>query len=232
MINSKILKELQKYFDIVEKLRGKTIWQIKQELKIQWHGHFKKWSSWLIVENMLWLGNSSSKKADLEELGVEIKVLPITLNNRNWLRAKEPTQIKMINFMKVAEETRETTELRDKIDIVFRIVYGVAKKNWKNPPQDEYIILDYFLDHPTESTMWIFKQDRELIQSYIIRWDGDKLSCSMWTYIEPKTKWKNNQDTTLAPNGKWWTTKVRRRAFYFKKRYTNEKVIPNLNIDV
>jgi hypothetical protein len=80
--------------------------------------------------------------------------------------------------------------------------------------------------------MNIFKKDRELIQSYIIKWDGDKLSCSMGTYIEPKTKWKNNQDTTLAPNGKWWTTKVRRRAFYFKKRYTNEKVIPNLNIDV
>jgi DNA mismatch repair protein MutH len=102
-------------------------------------------------------------------LGVEIKVLPVTLNNRNGLKAKEPTQIKMINFMKVAEETRETTELRDKIDIVFWIVYGVEKKNGKNPPQDEYIILDYFLDHPTEPTMNIFKKDRELIQSYIIK---------------------------------------------------------------
>jgi hypothetical protein len=35
MINSKILKELQKYFDIVERFRGKTIGQIKHDLKIQ-----------------------------------------------------------------------------------------------------------------------------------------------------------------------------------------------------
>jgi hypothetical protein len=29
----------------------------------------------------------------------------------------------MINFMKVAKETRENAEVKDKIDIVFRIVY-------------------------------------------------------------------------------------------------------------
>jgi hypothetical protein len=35
MINSKILKELQKYFTIIEKYRGKSIKQIRDELKIQ-----------------------------------------------------------------------------------------------------------------------------------------------------------------------------------------------------
>lgn len=230
MLNSKVLQELQKYFAIIEKYRGKTIKEIRDDLHIVWHWHFKKWASGLIIENMLWLENNSSKKADLEDLWVEIKVLPITLDNRNWYKAKEPTQIKMINFMKVAQETWETAELKDKIDIVFRIVYWVHKESWKNVWQDHYILLDYFLDHPAEDTMKTFKKDREEIQSYIIRWDWDKLSCSMWTYIEPKTKGKNNQDKTQAPNWKWGTTMVRRRAFYFKKRYTYEKVIPNLNI--
>lgn len=230
MLNSKVLIELQKYFAIIEKHRGKTIKQIKDELHIEWHSHFKKWASGLIVENMLWLENNSSKKADLGNLWVEIKVLPLTLGTRNWIKAKEPTQIKMINFMKVAQETWETAELRDKIDIVFRVVYGVHKRNWKYVWQDEYVLLDYFLDHPAENTLEVFKNDREEIQSYIIRWDWDKLSCSMGTYIEPKTKAKNNQDKTQAPDGKWWVIMVRRRAFYFKKRYTNEKVIPKLNI--
>lgn len=232
MISWKILRELQKYFDIVESFRGMTIWEIKNHLQIQWHGHFKKGASWLIVENMLWLANNSSQKADIEELWVEIKVLPITLNNRNWFKAKEPTQIKMINFMKVAQETRETAEIKDKIDIVFWIAYGVKKINWKPVKQNDYIILDYFLDHPNDITMNIFKKDREEIQSYIIRGDWDKLSCSMGHYIEPKTKWKNNQDKTDAPDWKWWKIKVRRRAFYFKKRYTDEKIIPNIEIDV
>lgn len=231
MLNSKVLQELQKYFIIIEKYRGKNIKEIRDELHIKWHWHFKKWASGLIIENMLWLENNSSKKADLEDLWVEIKVLPITLDNRNWYKAKEPTQIKMINFMKVAQETWKTAELKDKIDIIFRIVYWVHKESWKNVWQDHYILLDYFLDHPTEDSMKIFQKDREEIQSYIIRWDWDKLSCSMWTYIEPKTKGKNNQDKTQAPNWKWGVTMVRRRAFYFKKRYTNEKVIPNLNIN-
>lgn len=230
MLNSKIIKELQKYFDIIERYRNRTLKEIKQELKIQWHSHFKKWAWGLIIENMLWLENNNSKKADLEELWVEIKVLPIRLDSKEK-RAKEPTQIKMINFMKVAKETWENAELRDKIDIVLWIVYGVQKKNWKQVWEDDYVILDYFLDHPAQETMDIFKKDWEEIQSYIVSWKWDKLSCSMWIYIEPKTKWKNNQDTTNAPDGKWWIIKVRRRAFYFKKRYTNEKIIPNLNIN-
>lgn len=231
MINSKVLQELQQYFYILENYRGKTIWEIKKDLNIKWHSHFKKGASWLIIENMLWLENNSSKKADLESIWVEIKVLPITLNNRNWFKAKEPTQIKMINFMKVAQETRETAEIKDKIKIIFWIVYWVEKKNGKNVSQDNYIVLDYFLDHPDDQTTIIFKEDWEEIQSYIIKGDWDKLSCSMGKYIEPKTKWKNNQDKTPAPNGKWWIIMVRRRAFYFKKRYTNEKIIPNLNLD-
>ncbi len=229
MINSKILQALKPYFDILDQNKWFTLWQIMQKIWLTNHTHFKKWAWWLIVENILWLENNSSKEADLWELWVEIKVLPITMNNRNWFKAKEPTQIKMINFLKVAKETWETAEIRWKINIVFWIVYWVYKVNWKNDSQENYVLLDYFLDHPAENTIQIFKKDWEEIQSYIIRWDWDKLSCSMWTYIEPKTKWKNNLDVTDAPDWKWWITKVRRRAFYFKKKYTNEKVIPNLN---
>lgn len=230
MINSKILQALKPYFGILDQNKWLTLWEIMQKINLTNHTHFKKWAWWLIIENILWLENNSSKEADLSELWVEIKVLPITMNNRNWFKAKEPTQIKMINFLKVAQETWETAEIRWKINIVFWIVYWVYKVNWKNDSQENYILLDYFLDHPVENTIQIFKKDWEEIQSYIIRWDWDKLSCSMWTYIEPKTKWKNNLDLTDAPDWKWWIIKVRRRAFYFKKNYTNEKVIPNLNL--
>ncbi len=34
MLNSKILKELQKYFDILDKYRGKTIKDIRDDLHI------------------------------------------------------------------------------------------------------------------------------------------------------------------------------------------------------
>ena len=52
----------------------------------------------------------------------------------------------------------------------------------------------------------------------------------MGTYIEPKTKGKNNKDVTDAPDGNGGVIKVRRRAFYFKKNYTNNNVVSELDL--
>ncbi len=229
MISSKKLKALQKYIDIIEQNKGKTIGQILTDLGVPNHSHFKKGASGLILENLLGLTNNGNPMADLEDLKVEIKVLPLQLHN---LKVKEPTQIKMINFMDVAKETWETAKIRNKIETIFWIVYGVPRdvKTKKNSSQDNYILLDWFIDAPNNEKQQIFRQDWELIQSYIIRGDGDKLSCSMGTYIEPKTKGKNNQDRTDAPDGNGGVIKVRRRAFYFKKNYTNNNVVSELDL--
>ena len=231
MISSKKLKALQKYIDIIEANKGKTISDIYESIVGENHSHYKKGASGLIIENLLGLENNGSPLADLVDLGVEIKVLPIQLHN---LKVKEPTQIKMINFIEVAKETWETAKIRDKIETIFWIVYGVPRDatSKKNESQDRYILLDWFIDAPNQQKQTVFKQDWELIQSYIIKGEGDKLSCSMGTYIEPKTKGKNNKDLTDAPDGKGGTTKVRRRAFYFKKNYTNNNVITELDLSV
>jgi DNA mismatch repair endonuclease MutH len=139
----------------------------------------------------------------------------------------------MINFLEVAKETWENSKVRDKIETIFWVVYGVPRdpKTRKNLSQDNYILIDWFIDVPDKTKEKIFKKDWELIQEYIIRGDGDKLSCSMGEYIEPKTKGKNNKDVTSAPDGRGGIAKVRRRAFYFKKNYTNNNVITEIDID-
>jgi DNA mismatch repair protein MutH len=53
----------------------------------------------------------------------------------------------------------------------------------------------------------------------------------MGTYIDPKTKGANNQDLTNAPNGNGGIIKVRRRAFYYKKNYTNSEIVPNIDLN-
>lgn len=229
MLSSKKLKALQKYIDIIELNKGKTIGEIYGTITGDKHDHFKKGASGLIIENLLGLKNNSSPKADLEELRVEIKVLPIQLHN---LKVKEPTQIKMINFLEVAKETWETAKIRDKIETIFWIVYGVPRdlRTKKNLSQNNYVLVDWFIDVPNESSQKIFKKDWELIHDYIVDGKGDQLSCSMGEFIEPKTKGKNNLDTTLAPDGDGGSIKVRRRAFYFKKRYTNNNVITEIDL--
>lgn len=231
MISSRILENLQPLFNIIKNVKGKTIRQIKEELFISDKCKMKKGASGLIVENLLGIENNNRDEADLPDIGCEIKILPLQLNRNGDIKAKEPTAIQMINYCQVAKEIWETAKLRTKINITFWVVY-LAKENGKALNQDDYIIVDYFLDHPTATQLEVFKKDWEEIQQYIIKGDADKLSCSMGVFIEPKTKGANNQDKTDAPDGKGGLIKVRRRAFYYKKNYTNTQIIPNLDLSV
>jgi DNA mismatch repair endonuclease MutH len=230
MINSQAIKILQPLFNIIENSKGKTIREIKIQLNIE-RENMKKGASGLIVENLLGIKNNNRADADIPEIGCEIKILPLQVNRNGDIKAKEPTAIQAINYFDVAKETWETANLRKKITLTFWIVY-LAKEKGKSLNQDDYVILDYFLDYPNDFQISIFKKDWENIQDFIVRGLADKLSCSMGEYIEPKTKGKNNQDVTDAPDGKGGRIKARRRAFYYKKNYTNNNIIPNLDLSI
>lgn len=229
MISSKVIEALTPLFNIVTNAKGKTIGEIKESLFIGDKCKMKKGASGLIVENLLGIENNSRPEADLVQIGCEIKILPLQKNRDGSIKAKEPTAIQMINYCEVAKETWETAKIRSKINLTFWVVY-LAKENGKSKPQDDYVIVDYFLDHPSDVTNGVFKTDWEEIQTYIKRGDADRLSCSMGTYLEPKTKGKNSQDKTDAPDGNGGITRARRRAFYYKKNYTNTQIIPNLDL--
>lgn len=228
MISSKVIEYLSPLFETITHSKGKTIGQIKEELDIE-RNKMVKGASGLIVENLLGIKNNNRDEADIPEIGCEIKILPLQKNRNGEIKAKEPTAIQMINYMEVATETWETAKLRGKIALTFWVVY-LAKNNGRALNQNDYIIIDYYLDHPTDVQNGIFKKDWEDIQEYIVKGLADKLSCSMGTYLEPKTKGANNQDKTDAPDGHGGTLKARRRAFYYKKNYTNSVIIPQLDL--
>jgi len=228
MISSKVLEYMRPLFDIIGNSKGKTIGRIKDELNIE-RNKMVKGASGLIIENLLGVENNNRAEADLAEIGCEIKILALQKNRNGVIKAKEPTAIQMINYMEVARETWETAKLRGKIALTFWVVY-LAKKDGKSLKQDDYVIVDYFLDHPADVQNGIFKKDWEKIREYIRTGRADQLSCSMGEYLEPKTKGANNRDRTDAPDGKGGTIKARRRAFYYKKRYTDTAIIPNLDL--
>lgn len=228
MISSKVIEYMMPLFNTISGSKGKTIGQIKDELGLK-RDKMVKGAAGLIVENLLGISNNNRDEADIPEIGCEIKILPLQKNKNGEIKAKEPTAIQMINYIEVSKETWETAKLRNKINLTFWVVY-LAKKNSISLNQNDYVIVDYFLDHPTYAQNNIFKKDWEDIQKYIKEGRADKLSCSMGTYLEPKTKGANKKDTTLAPDGKGGTIKVRRRAFYYKKNYTNTAIIPNIDL--
>jgi len=229
MLNSKAIEILTPLFDIVKNAKGKTIGELKLELSIE-KANMKKGASGLIIENLLGIKNNNISDADIPEIGCEIKILPIQKNKNGEIKAKEPTQIQMINYFEVAREKWETAKIRKKINLTFWIVY-LAKENSIKMQQNDYKIIDYFVDHPDENKILVFKRDWELIQDFIKKGLSDKLSSSMGEYLEPKTKGANNQDKTNAPDGKGGEIRAKRRAFYYKKKYTNECIIPNIDLE-
>ncbi len=228
MLNSRAIEILTPLFEIIKNSKGKTIREIKKELNHE-RDNMKKGASGLIVETLLGIKNNNFADADIPEIGCEVKVLPIQKNKDGKIKVKEPTQIQMINYFEVANEKWETAKIRKKITLTFWIVY-LAKENSKSLDQNDYRIIDYFIDHPNSDKLEVFKADWEVIQAYIIKGWADKLSCSMGTYLEPKTKGANNQDTTNAPDGQGGITRARRRAFYYKKAYTNSQIVSNIDL--
>lgn len=228
MISSRVIEYMLPLFDIIGRSKGKTIGQLKAELGIE-RDKMVKGASGLIVENLLGIRNNNRDEADIPEIGCEIKILPLQRNRNGDIKAKEPTAIQMINYMEVSQETWETAKLRNKINLTFWVAY-LDKKDGVALNQNDYVIVDYFLDHPTDVQNGVFRQDWEEIRRYIVEGRADRLSCSMGVYLEPKTKGANNRDKTQAPDGQGGTLMARRRAFYYKKHYTNTAIIPHIDL--
>lgn len=228
MISSRVIEYMLPLFDIIGRSKGKTIGQLKAELGIE-RDKMVKGASGLIVENLLGIRNNNRDEADIPEIGCEIKILPLQRNRNGDIKAKEPTAIQMINYMEVSQETWETAKLRNKINLTFWVAY-LAKKDGVALNQNDYVIVDYFLDHPTDVQNGVFRQDWEEIRRYIVEGRADRLSCSMGVYLEPKTKGANNRDKTQAPDGQGGILMARRRAFYYKKHYTNTAIIPHIDL--
>lgn len=228
MISSRVIEYMLPLFDIIGRSKGKTIGQLKAELGIE-RDKMVKGASGLIVENLLGIRNNNRDEADIPEIGCEIKILPLQRNRNGDIKAKEPTAIQMINYMEVSQETWETAKLRNKINLTFWVAY-LAKKDGVALNQNDYVIVDYFLDHPTDVQNGVFRQDWEEIRRYIVEGRADHLSCSMGVYLEPKTKGANNRDKTQAPDGQGGILMARRRAFYYKKHYTNTAIIPHIDL--
>lgn len=230
MISSAVFDVINPLFEIIKNAKGKTIAQIKAELNLE-EKEMKKGASGLVIENLLGIPNNSRDEPDLPEIGCEVKALPLQKNKNGTIKAKEPTAIQTINYFEVARECWETAKVRKKINLTFWVVY-LAQNNGKRLNQEDYIIIDCFLDHPNNIQNLVFKNDWESIKSFIVEGRADHLSCSMGEFIEPKTKGKNKNDVTEAPDGKGGSMYARRRAFYYKKKYTNTQIIPNLNLDI
>ncbi len=209
----------------IERYRGNTLSEIAKDLKIPWTASLaNKGAGGLIGELILGLKNNAFSLPDMQDVGVEVKYLPIYLDKSI---PKEPTQITMINFLTVVNETWETASIRKKIARVFWVGYAVSRQS-KKWVQVNYRVLGWHLEIMPESDRKICEKDWQCIREYVASGRAEELSCSMGTLIEPKTKGSGGEQTRSAPGPHGHQIQVKPRAFYFKKAYTKTRIIPQI----
>lgn len=209
----------------VERYRGRTLSEIAKDLKIPWTAPLEsKGAGGLIGEVILGLRNNALSVPDMQDVAVEVKYLPVYLDKSI---PKEPTQITMIDYLGLVNETWETASIRRKIARVFWVGYAVSRQTEKWV-QTGYRILGWHLEIMPERDLEVCRKDWEDIKEYVSNGRTEELSCSMGTFLEPKTKGRDSNDRRAAPGPRGHQIMARRRAFYFKKAYTKMRIIPQI----
>jgi DNA mismatch repair endonuclease MutH len=209
----------------IERYRGKTLSEIAEDLKIPWNSPLaSKGAGGLIGELILGLSNNALRLPDIQDVEVEVKYLPIYLDKSI---PKEPTQITMIDYFGLTKEIWETASIRKKIARVFWVGYAVSRKS-ERWVQTGYRILGWHLEIMPERDLEVCGRDWQDIQGLVSSGRTEDLSCSMGTFIEPKTKGRDSNDRRAAPGLEGRQIMARRRAFYFKKAYTKTRIVPSI----
>jgi DNA mismatch repair endonuclease MutH len=202
----------------VERYQGKTLSEVADELEIPWTARLRnKGAGGLIGELILGLRNNILPLPDMQEVAVEVKYLPIYTDK---FIPKEPTQITMIDYMGLVNQTWETALIRKKIARVFWVGYAVHRKceKWV---QTGYRILGWHLEIMPEQDLEVCGRDWRQIKEYVENGKARDLTCSMGVFIEPKPKGPGGDGMRPAPG-----YPAKPRGFYFKKAYTKSRIIP------
>jgi DNA mismatch repair protein MutH len=134
----------------VERYRGKTLSEIAKDLKIPWNAPLEsKGAGGLIGELILGLQNNALSVPDMQDVAVEVKYLPIYLDKSI---PKEPTQITMIDYLGLVNETWKTASIRKKIARVFWVGY--------RRPEVHLCMKSYRKPCWTRNRPWIFPPTR------------------------------------------------------------------------
>jgi DNA mismatch repair protein MutH len=215
-------KELKKIYDTGRSAIGKTIRMLSNN-EIDENAKYKGQIGNIIQEYLYGIKPNSNPAADFEELGVELKVIPVTPIKRNVFKAKERLVLNMIDYNKVALETFEASSFLAKNKIMQILIYE------HNPDCNklDYKIVDAFMIDISKQEEWrIIENDWSIIRNIINSYQTTTLSESRTNFLAACTKGPNGNSTTIQ---KGLDTPVKTRAFSFKTSFLNNVLNRNKN---
>ena len=138
---------------------------------------------------------NSNPEADFDHVGTELKSTPIRLRKDGKYSAKERLVISMINYMRVVDETWESSSLQKKLHKILLVAY-LYDKNLS--PVDFPIEIVELWGVPREDIP-TFKQDWDTIVDKVRAGRAHELSGSDTLYLEAATKASSSKDRRPQP---------------------------------
>lgn len=154
------MNTLQELLNRAEELKGKFISELKLQLDVNDKGAIGK----IIEENGFGIKNNSEAKPDFQDLGIELKVVPLKESSKGELSVKERTKVCLINYHQIIESTWETSHAKEKLNHVLFVFYQYNKENKLASKIKDYYLFELRnqLDEPIIQSDWY--RTKKLVQ--------------------------------------------------------------------
>ncbi|MCD1147509.1 hypothetical protein LQU94_05215 [Peptoniphilus sp. KCTC 25270] len=166
----------------------------------------------IIEESVYGFDINSRSEADFKELGIELKTTPLKRNKNGSISAKERLVLNIINYMKEAHVTFETSSFWTKNQEILLYFYL-----WeKGAPIQNFKVLKAVLLTYSEEDLSIIRNDWEIIHHKILSGKAHELSEGDTMYLGACTKGVNAKSMRQQP---FSPILAKQRAYSLKQSY-------------
>ena len=175
--------------------------------------HVRKGSFGNAIENSFFhYASNSDPDADFKQVGTELKTTPLKVRADGSYAAKERLVIQMIDYLRVVDETWETSSLQHKLRRILLIAYLYDKTV---DPVDYLIKLVELWGVPPEDVP-VFKHDWETVVNKVRAGRAHEISGADTFYLEAATKAANGAKRRPQP---YADIPAKPRAWAIKQSY-------------
>lgn len=178
----------------------------------------------IVETDFFGIKNNSDKDADFNEVGVELKVVPVKKINkqknanlhikRDGLSVKERIALSIINFENIVDEDWETASIHKKLDKILMMFY--MHENNISEYDKKFIVSDIW--KPLKDDIPYLKKDWEFIKKKIKNGKAHELSEGDTLLLGACTKGATKSSVRTQPNSE---IPAMQRAFSLKRSYVD-----------
>lgn len=163
------------------------------------------------------IANNNDARPDFEELGIELKVLPLKKNAKGDYSVKERTKVCSINYKELIKENWAGSHARYKLDKILFVFYHYDKEDNYNSE-----ILDYLLFHLENSDEPLIKSDWERTKGLVEEGKAHLLSESQNVVLAASRSGAGKLEERYWPDqpNQSLSQKARQRSFSLKPSFT------------